>query len=121
MAAVRSKDTGPELLVRRLLHGLGYRYRLHGLGLPGKPDLVFASRKKVIFVHGCFWHVHGCPGSHIPKSRPEYWVPKLARNQERDREHLLALRAMAWKCLVLWECQLEDTHRLTRRLVAFLG
>lgn len=120
MAAVRSKDTKPEMLVRRLLHKSGYRYRLHRPDLPGKPDLVLPSRKKVIFVHGCFWHQHDCAFSHVPKSNLSYWAPKLLRNQARDREHIAALRAAGWKCLVLWECQLTKPDRLLRRLTKFL-
>ena len=122
MAAVRSKDTKPEMLVRRLLHKSGYRFRLHRSDLPGKPDLVLPSRKKIIFVHGCFWHQHeGCSFSHVPKSNVSYWAPKLERNQERDREHLSALRAAGWKCLVLWECQLNKSGPLLRKLTKFLG
>ena len=121
MAAVRSKDTKPELLVRRLVHGMGYRYRLHRPDLPGKPDLVFSGKRKIIFVHGCFWHQHNhCIFSHVPKSNASYWAPKLARNQARDIEHLRHLRALGWKCLVLWECELKDSERLLRRLTKFL-
>jgi DNA mismatch endonuclease (patch repair protein) len=121
MASVKSKDTTPEMLVRQLLHGLGYRYRLHRADLPGKPDLVFPRRKKIIFVHGCFWHQHGCVFSHLPKSNVSYWTPKLERNRVRDFEHLEALRADGWRCLVLWECQLNNQERLTRRLSKFLA
>ncbi len=122
MAAVRSKNTKPEMLVRRLAHRMGYRYRLHRADLPGKPDLVFPSRRKVIFVLGCFWHQHsGCPFSHVPKSNVAYWAPKLERNQARDREHMRALRADGWKCLVLWECELNKSARLLRRISKFLG
>lgn len=121
MSAVRSKDTKPEMLVRRLLHRSGYRYRLHRADLPGKPDLVLPSRKKVIFVNGCFWHQHeGCSFSHVPRSNVPYWAPKLQRNRERDREHLKALRAAGWKCMVLWECQLNKPNLLLRRLIKFL-
>jgi len=121
MAAVRSKNTRPEMLVRRLVHGSGYRYRLHRSDLPGKPDLVLPSRRKVIFVHGCFWHQHGCALSHMPKTNVSYWAPKLQRNQARDREHLKALRAAGWKCLVLWECELNKPAPLLRRLSKFLS
>ncbi len=120
MAAIRSKDTKPEMLVRRLLHKNGYRYQLHRPDLPGKPDLVLPSRKKVIFVHGCFWHQHDCAFSHVPKSNLSYWAPKLLRNQARDREHLKALRAAGWRPLVLWECQLNKPEQLLRRLTKFL-
>ncbi|MGH9513529.1 MAG: very short patch repair endonuclease [Terriglobales bacterium] len=121
MAAVRSKNTQPELLVRRLLHASGYRYRLHRSDLPGKPDLVLPSRRKIIFVHGCFWHHHGCVFSHIPKTNAHYWAPKLKRNQARDHEHIRALSAMGWKCLVLWECELNRTGPLLRRVSKFLA
>lgn len=120
MAAVRSKDTQPEMLVRRLVHAMGYRYRLHRPNLPGKPDLVFSARRKVIFVHGCFWHQHGCKHSHLPKANGSYWVPKLERNRVRDAEHLKALRANGWLCLVLWECQLQKPAWLRQRLSKFL-
>jgi len=120
MAAVRSKDTAPEMVVRRLLHSLGYRFRLHRRDLPGKPDIVFPGRKKVIFVHGCFWHQHEeCRGSHLPKSNTEYWTPKLLRNKARDASNLAKLKSAGWKCIVLWECELGKTS-LMRRLNAFL-
>ena len=120
MASVRSKDTAPEMRVRRMAHSMGYRYRLHRRDLPGKPDLVFPVRKKVIFVHGCFWHQHDCKGSHLPKSNKAYWLPKLKRNRARDGEHLVSLRAAGWKCLVLWECELKTDAALRRRLSKFL-
>ncbi len=122
MAAVRSKDTKPEMLVRRLVHSMGYRYRLHRSDLPGKPDLVLPGRRKVIFVHGCFWHQHeGCKGSHLPKSNLSYWIPKLERNRLRDIENLKALKAEGWKYLVLWECELNNAERLRRCILKFLG
>lgn len=121
MAAVKSKDTQPEMLVRRLVHGMGYRYRLHVRNLPGKPDLVFPSLKKIIFVHGCFWHQHTkCAAGHAPKSNKNYWEPKLKKNKLRDRKHLKALRAQGWECLVLWECELEKAKKLHKRLGTFL-
>ena len=107
MAAVRSKDTQPEMLVRRLVHGMGYRYRLHRSDLPGKPDLVLSSRQKIIFVHGCFWHRHTCKRAHPPKSNTSYWEPKLERNRARDAEQLKVLQSMGWKCMVVWECELK--------------
>ena len=124
MSRVRSKDTKPELRVRRLVHGLGYRYRLHGRDLPGSPDLVFGPRRKVIFVHGCFWHRHeGCSRSRIPKSpeRRAFWREKLDGNARRDRENQEALRRMGWRVLVIWECETSDLARLTSRVSAFLG
>ena len=120
MQAVRSKDTKPERVVRRLLHGLGYRYRLHRSDLPGKPDLVFPGRKKAIFVHGCFWHAHGCRHGQPPKSRLDYWLPKLERNRERDAEKLAILESLHWSVLTVWQCEIGDSDALTARLCAFL-
>lgn len=122
MALIRSGDTKPELVVRRLVHGLGYRYRLHGRRLPGRPDLVFASRRKVVFVHGCFWHLHrNCRKCRPPKSRRHYWRPKLNGNAERDRRVRLALRRQGWRSLAIWECEVGDYRRLARRIERFLG
>lgn len=109
----------PELQVRSLVHKLGYRFRLHRKDLPGTPDLTFPLKKKVIFVHGCFWHAHGCMVAHTPQSNKDYWSPKLTRNAERDAEHLRALQAQGWRSLVLWECEL-DLPNLERRLKRFL-
>src|ERR1700738_465508 len=102
MSRIRSRDTKPELVVRSLVHKLGYRFRLHRKDLPGKPDLVFASRHKVIFVHGCFWHAHDCRVAHTPRSNATYWGPKLERNQARDKKNLAALTALGWNPLVIW-------------------
>jgi DNA mismatch endonuclease (patch repair protein) len=122
MRAIRSKGMKPEMLVRRFLHSCGYRYRLHAADLPGKPDLVFPARKKVIFVHGCFWHQHaGCREGRIPGSRREYWEPKLARNLERDREVRSSLTEEAWESLVIWECELKDQNAAMERVRRFLG
>jgi len=121
MRAIRSKDMQPELRVRRLAHGLGYRFRLHRTDLPGKPDLVFPARRKVIFVHGCFWHCHGCKAAHIPKSNQLYWIPKLERNKARDQKSLEALSAAGWRTLVIWECETRDEGSVVRRLRTFLG
>ncbi len=122
MARVRGKDTKPELTVRRVVHRLGYRYRLHGKELPGKPDLVFRSRRKVIFVHGCFWHRHeGCPLARLPKSRQDFWVPKLEGNRLRDARLQEEIMADGWRVLVVWECELKDREALARRLEAYLG
>lgn len=109
MRSIRSKDTGPEMAVRRCLHSKGYRYKLHYSGLPGKPDLVFPSRHKVIFIHGCFWHQHReCKNGGMPKSKMEYWVPKLRRNVKRDLENVEALERFGWRVLVMWECELKN-------------
>ncbi|WP_264212990.1 very short patch repair endonuclease [Leisingera thetidis] len=120
MARIRAKDTKPEMLVRRLVHGLGYRYRLHRKDLPGKPDLVFGPRRKVIFVHGCFWHQHSCPAGRIPASRRSYWEPKLLRNKQRDAEQQAVLQAAGWQVLTIWECETKDRDALQNRLEAFL-
>ncbi len=122
MRAVKGRDTGPEMTVRRLAHGMGYRYRLHRKNLPGKPDLVFPERRKVIFVHGCFWHQHTCPrGSRSPKSSRDYWIPKLKRNKQRDVENQARLCEMGWDVLVIWECEMKDQDALKNRIAAFLG
>lgn len=120
MRLVRSTDTKPELVVRRLVHRLGYRYRLHATDLPGRPDLVFPSRKKTIFVHGCFWHGHACRLGRMPKSRLVYWNAKISGNREHDNLVLRRLRSSRWKCLVLWECQLRNSQRLEKRITTFL-
>lgn len=124
MSHIRAKGMVPEMVVRRLVHGMGYRYRLHCKDLPGKPDLVFSSRHKVLFVHGCFWHQHddpACKIARVPRSNRDYWIPKLARNKARDAQHQAMLREMGWDVLVIWECQLKDIEKLTRRLRKFLG
>lgn len=107
MARIRGKDTKPELLLRRALHALGLRYRLHGKGLPGRPDLVFPRHRAVVFVHGCFWHRHdGCKVASTPKSNTEFWEAKFARNVERDADHVSDLEAQDWRVFVVWECEL---------------
>ena len=117
MRRIRSKGMKPEMMVRRLVHGLGYRYRLHGGKLPGRPDLVFAKRRKVIFVHGCFWHQHkNCAISRLPKSNQDYWLPKMERNKMRDAQNKVQLRKLGWKCLVVWECETADLVTLCGRL-----
>lgn len=123
MANIRSKGMKPELIVRRLTHSMGYRYRLHRKDLPGKPDLVFPARRKVIFVHGCFWHQHADPACKIarrPKSNLDYWLPKLQRNVERDAEHRDRLSALGWQVLVIWECEVKIAVGLPERIVEFL-
>lgn len=122
MSRIRGNDTRPELAVRRLVHKLGYRFRLRRRDLPGKPDLVFPGRRKVIFVHGCFWHQHeGCRRTNVPKSRLSYWGPKLARNVERDATAAAVLNLLGWKVLVVWECQTADAEALSCILINFLG
>lgn len=122
MRAVRSKDTGPEMRVRKLIHSLGYRYALHINKLPGKPDIVFVSRKKIIFVHGCFWHKHNCRrGSICPVTNADYWNSKRQRNNERDKQHMLALRKDGWKVLVIWECQIKNVEGLRKKIDLFLS
>ncbi len=121
MRQVHSEDTKPEMRVRRLAHHLGYRYRLHRKDLPGKPDLVFPGRKKIIFVHGCFWHGHDCPaGRKIPKTNQAYWTKKLNRNKERDKLNLEKLKALGWDVLVIWECETRDETALAKRITHFL-
>ncbi len=123
MSRVRGKDTKPELLVRRLVHGMGYRYRLHRRDLPGTPDLVFPGRRKVIFVHGCFWHRHpdpACKLARLPKSRTEFWLPKLEGNRARDIENAARLEGLGWEAMTIWECQLRDRDALEARVRRFL-
>lgn len=121
MRRIKNKDTKPELVVRRTLHRLGYRYRLHRKDLPGKPDLAFASRRKAIFVHGCFWHQHPtCAEGRPPRSNGDYWGPKLARNVQRDQGAIAALEAMGWTVTTVWECELVDIDKVAGRLIAFL-
>ena len=122
MQAVKSRDTGPEMLVRRFVHSLGYRYRLHRADLPGKPDLTFPRLRKIIFVHGCFWHGHDCArGARAPKENAEYWRQKIERNRERDKQHIAALQIMGWTILVVWECQLKDRAMIDDRIIRFLS
>ena len=123
MRRIKSVNTKPEMTVRKLIHSLGFRYRLHRKDLPGKPDLVFGPKRKVVFVHGCFWHQHSasqCKKVHKPKSNSDYWTSKLNRNIERDKENLDGLTAMGWDVLVIWECEMEDMVRLTAKIEGFL-
>jgi len=122
MRAVKSRNTGPEKVVRSLAHRMGYRFRLHCANLPGKPDLTFPDRCAVVFVHGCFWHGHNCKrGARTPKTNTEYWTAKIARNVVRHHEHMSALKREGWRALVVWECQLRDEPALRSRLRRFLG
>lgn len=121
MRAVRSRDTRPEIIVRSTVTALGYRYRLHKAELPGKPDLVFGSRRKAIFVHGCFWHGHDCKrGARAPKANAEYWRSKVQRNRDRDGRTLHALEAADWSVFVVWECETRNIDELAKRLAEFL-
>jgi DNA mismatch endonuclease, patch repair protein len=121
MRRIRKRDTKPELVVRRAIHALGFRFRLYRGDLPGTPDLTLPRHKKVICVHGCFWHQHeGCRLARQPKSRLDYWLPKLARNIERDRASQAALEASGWKCLTVWECQTRNAATLDSILRRFL-
>jgi DNA mismatch endonuclease (patch repair protein) len=121
MQAVKSKNTAPELMVRRLVHSMGYRFRLHRKDLPGKPDLVFPRLHKALFVHGCFWHGHNCVrGSRVPVQNRAYWVDKIARNKERDVRVRAELKAIGWSSFALWECQLKDVDAARDTLRRFL-
>lgn len=120
MSRIRNADTKPEMIVRRLVHGMGYRYSLHARDLPGNPDLVFRPRKKVIFVHGCFWHQHGCRQYRQPRTKLAFWKPKLARNTARDEQVRKMLRKQGWKSMTVWECQLRRTAQLASRLRRFV-
>jgi DNA mismatch endonuclease, patch repair protein len=121
MRRIRSADMKPEMVVRQLVYKMGFRYRLHRKELPGKPDIVFAGRRKIIFVHGCFWHQHPeCREGRLPGSNAGYWQPKLARNVERDGQALAALKSCGWSVLVIWECETKDVALLEQRLRNFL-
>jgi len=121
MAAIRSKNTKPELVVRRLVYSLGFRYRLHSPDIPGRPDLVFKGRRKAIFVHGCFWHRHpGCPKASTPETRVDFWQQKFDLNVSRDRPVQQILKEEGWRAMVVWQCELTDVKQLTARLDRFL-
>ena len=122
MRRVKGRDTGPEKTVRRLLTGLGVRYRLHRKDLPGRPDIVMAGRRLVIFVHGCFWHGHDCArGARVPKANRDYWLGKVGRNRERDIASRAALEAAGWRVVTIWECELKDEAALKERLAGMLA
>jgi len=123
MRRIKSKGMKPEMTVRKLAHRLGYRFRLHRNDLPGKPDLVFPGRRKVIFVHGCFWHQHSdpdCRDGRAPRSNLDYWAPKLERNRNRDETALNELRDAGWQVLIIWECETRHMLELEKRIVEFL-
>jgi DNA mismatch endonuclease (patch repair protein) len=124
MRRIRSRETKPEVAVRKIVHGLGYRFRLHAKELPGKPDIVRRPHRQAIFVHGCFWHQHpaeGCLDSRPPKSNQTYWSPKLAGNVARDRRNVAALRRSGWRVMIVWDCELKQPEKLSRRLARFLA
>jgi DNA mismatch endonuclease (patch repair protein) len=121
MARIRGKDTGPERAVRRLLHNLGYRFRLHVSDLPGRPDIAFRSKRTVVFVHGCFWHRHNCSLAYSPKTRPEFWQRKFDQNVRRDKLVQKALRSAGWRVIIVWECEIERLSKLAARLTMLLG
>lgn len=122
MAAIRGRNTKPEIAVRRMLHAMGYRYRLHWRALPGCPDVAFPSRRKAVFVHGCFWHQHlGCKAGKAPQTRQDYWAPKLARNMQRDRQNMEALTSSGWAVTIVWECELFRPKSVAASLMNFLG
>ena len=120
MQAVKTKDTGPEMIVRRMLHSHGYRYRLHRKDLPGRPDIVFKDRRKAIFVHGCFWHGHGCSKGKLPKSKLNYWKPKIEQNKARHARNIDELEAAGCKVLVIWQCEIANSQALWRQLQEFV-
>lgn len=121
MSSIRGKNSTSEILVRRLVYSLGYRYRLHFKGLPGRPDLVFPGQRKVIFVHGCFWHRHQCKkGQSLPAKNREFWQKKLSDNVERDRRNYEALHQIGWQTLVVWECEIKNVKRLREQLIRYL-
>jgi len=120
MAAVPQFDSRPEIAVRRMIHALGYRFRLHCKGLPGRPDIVLPRHRKVVFVHGCFWHRHGCRKTTTPATNSAFWAEKFASNRARDKRIILELKRLGWKPLVVWECQLDKPDRMLLKLISFL-
>lgn len=120
MQRVKGKDTAPEKIVRSLLHRLGYRFRLHRKDLPGTPDIVLPGRRLALFVHGCFWHGHGCRIGQLPKTRLDYWQPKIEANRDRDRRKADALAAAGWRVAAVWQCELADRDALADRLMRLL-
>lgn len=122
MRAVKSNDTGPEKIVRSMVHRLGFRFRLHRNDLPGKPDIVFPRLQKVIFVHGCFWHGHRCArGNRVPVHNRDYWVKKIERNKQRDRKAIQLLHKLEWKCKIVWECSLKKPEQVNSSLAKYLS
>lgn len=120
MSAIKGKNTAPELAVRKLLHRLGFRFRLHDRRLPGTPDIVLPKYRTVVLVHGCFWHMHGCARTRIPQTRTDFWISKLERNRARDEEQEMLLRSMGWTVIVIWGCELKMEHTLIERIQPLL-
>ncbi len=121
MSRIGQKDTKPEIIVRRLLHKMGYRFRLHRKDLPGTPDIVLPKYHKVVFVHGCFWHGHeGCRRAHLPETNREFWEVKINKNRDRDAKVMESLQSMGWGCLVVWQCQIKNREELEVALENFL-
>ena len=121
MARIKSKDTKPEILIRKMVHGMGFRFRLHVTSLPGRPDLAFRRMKKVIFVNGCFWHHHnGCKYARMPKSKLEFWIPKLTATTARDTRNIAALESAGWQTLTIWECELADIIAVKKKIMFYL-
>ncbi len=120
MRAIRSKDTSPEKTVRSLVHRLGFRFRIHRKDLPGTPDMVFPSKHKVIFVHGCFWHSHDCKRAGVPRANRDFWLEKLEKNKARDERSIEALTAAGWQSFIIWQCELKDARALAARIEDFL-
>lgn len=122
MRQVKSENTTPERIVRRLLTNLGFRYQLHAVDLPGKPDVVFRGKKKIIFIHGCFWHGHSCKrGDRPPKTNMEYWSSKIAKNRIRDESISSTLTAQGWRLLTIWECEMKEDKKLSQKILKFLN
>ncbi|MCB0551992.1 MAG: DNA mismatch endonuclease Vsr [Phaeodactylibacter sp.] len=122
MKRVKSSNTRPEMLIRKYLFSKGYRYRLHKKDIPGKPDLIFPAKKKIIFINGCFWHGHDCKrGARIPKANREYWLKKIGRNVERDKENFSKLKELGYKVAVIWECEMKDFQAIAEKLATFLN
>lgn len=120
MGAVKTSDTRPELLIRKSLHRMGFRYALHRRDLPGTPDLVFPKKRKIVFVHGCFWHGHGCSKGKPPKSRLSYWLPKIETNRKRDRKTARKLRRAGWSVMIVWQCETGDPEKIVGKIARFL-
>jgi DNA mismatch endonuclease, patch repair protein len=120
MSRIKGRDTKPELIVRKMISAMGYRYRLYRKDLPGKPDIVFVSKRKVIFIHGCYWHGHNCKKGKLPKSNISFWKDKIETNKVRDKKNIRELKLLGWTVLTIWQCQLKKTLAVCKRIVDFL-